>query len=95
MMEMERLQIDVLGLAEVRGTESGIIDKEKYVMAFSGGEKNQHWVGIMMMGRVYKALQGYLPISDRMITWPNSREKQQILLLYNYMHQQMITVMRK
>ena len=27
MMEMERLQIDVLGLAEVRWTESGIIDK--------------------------------------------------------------------
>ena len=39
MMEMERLQIDVLGLAEVRWTESGIINKGKYVMVFSGGEK--------------------------------------------------------
>ena len=36
-------------------------------MVFSGGEKNQHGVGIMMTVRVYKALQGYLPISDRVI----------------------------
>ena len=57
MMEMERLQINVLGLAEVRWTESGIIDKGKYVMDFSGREKNQHGVGIMMTGRVYQALQ--------------------------------------
>ena len=35
MMKMERLQIDVLGW-----TESGITDKGKYVMVFSGGEKN-------------------------------------------------------
>ena len=66
-MEMERLQIDVLWLAEVRWTESGIIDKGKYVMAFSGREKNQHGVGIMMTGKVCKALQGYLPISDWVI----------------------------
>ena len=39
MMEMERLHIDVLGLAEVRWTESGMIDKRNYVMIFSGGEK--------------------------------------------------------
>ena len=57
MMEMERLQIDVLGLAEVRWTESGIIEKGKYVMVFSGREKNQHGVSIMMTVRVYKSLQ--------------------------------------
>ena len=36
-MEMERLQIDVLGLAEVKWTESGIIDKGKYVMTVGCG----------------------------------------------------------
>ena len=36
-------------------------------MIFSGGEKNQHGVGIMMTKKVSKALQGYLLISDRVI----------------------------
>ena len=64
MMKMKRMQIDVLGLAEVRWTQSGMTDKRKYVMIFSGGEKNQHGVGIMITKKVSKALQGYLPISD-------------------------------
>ena len=57
----------MLGLAEVRWTESGMTDKGKYVMVFSGGENNQHGVGIMMTKRVSKALQGYLPILDQVI----------------------------
>ena len=50
----------MLGLAEVRWIESDMIHKGKYVMIFSGGEKNQHGVGIMMTKRVAKALQEYL-----------------------------------
>ena len=41
-------------------------DKEKYVI-ISGGEKNQHGVGIMMTKKVSKTLQGYLLILDRVI----------------------------
>ena len=44
-----------------------MIDKGKYMMIFSGGEKNQHGVGIIMTKKVSKALQGYFPISDPVI----------------------------
>ena len=66
-MEMERLQIDVLDQAEVRWTESGMVDKGKCEVIFSGGKKNEHGIGITMTKKVSKALQGFLPISDRVI----------------------------
>ena len=46
MMAMERLQIDVLGLEEVRWSQLGITDKGKYMIVFSGGENNQHGMAL-------------------------------------------------
>ena len=34
---MTRLDIDILGIAETRWIDSGVIDKDQHVMHFSGG----------------------------------------------------------
>lgn len=67
MKEMTRLNMDMIGLSEVRWTDSGMVDRGTHVMIFSGGKKHQHGVGIMMSKKISSALQGYIPISDRVI----------------------------
>ena len=41
MQEMQRLEIDVLGLSEVRGTNTGSFDKQGYHIIWSGGQKHE------------------------------------------------------
>ena len=48
LQEMSRLNIDILGVAETRWTDAGAVDKEKYVMYFSGGNKHVNGVGIII-----------------------------------------------
>ena len=65
MAETDRMKIDVMGLSEVRWTESGMKEFDDFCLIFSGGDKHQHVVGIMLTKEVSRALLGYLPISDR------------------------------
>ena len=65
--EMKRYDMDLVGLAEVRWTESGMLDRDSHVMVFSGGKKHQNGVGILMTKKFYRCLAGYIPISDRVI----------------------------
>ena len=67
MIEMNRLKVDIMGLAEVRWTGSGLIKYEDYSMIFSGGEKHQLGVGIMMTKKIAGSLIGYTAISERVI----------------------------
>ena len=46
--EMTRYDIDILGIAETRRIDSGMIDKDQYVMYFSGGQKHANAVGIIL-----------------------------------------------
>ena len=65
--EMQRLNIDLLGMAEIRWTDSGVIDRGSHLMIFSGGKKHENGVGFMMTRKISNAMQGYLPISNRVI----------------------------
>ena len=55
--EMTRLDIDILGIAETRWIDSGVINKDQHVMHFSGG----------MIKKWSKSVQGFIPISDRVM----------------------------
>ena len=48
MQEMQRLKIDVLGLSEVRWTNTGLFDKQGYRIMWSGGQKHEHGVGFIL-----------------------------------------------
>jgi endonuclease/exonuclease/phosphatase family metal-dependent hydrolase len=65
--EMEKYHIDILGIAEVRWTEAGKVEKDNHTLIYSGGGQHQHGVGIIMTKKVSQSLFGFWPISDRVI----------------------------
>ena len=67
MEEITRLRVDIMGLSEVRWTESGMKEFDDYTLIFSGGDKHPYGVRMMMTKRITRALLGYLPISDRVL----------------------------
>jgi len=65
--EMDRLGVDVLGIAETRWTDAGRIEKDGHVFVFSGGDTHRSGVGFLLRKGLGNSLQGYWPISDRAI----------------------------
>ena len=67
LLEMKRLNVDILGIAECRWAESGEINKHEYKMYFSGKDKHSNGVAIILKKRWAKAVQGFIPKSDRVM----------------------------
>lgn len=65
--EMERLNIKILGISEVRWTGSGEMQYEKSKFIYSGGDRHERGVGLMLSGEAAGSLKGYWAISDRVI----------------------------
>ena len=65
--EMSRLNIDILGVAETRWTDSGVIDGEDHTIYFSGGRKHQHGVGVIVKKHLNTSVLGYIAKSERVI----------------------------
>ena len=61
------MNIDILGLSEIRWTGSGKIQKEQYTILYSGGQNHTRGVGIIINKNINKAVLGYWPVSDRII----------------------------
>ena len=64
---MVEMKINVLGLAEMRWTNSGKFRKEGKTMMNSGGREHRNGIGIIMNNNIAKALMGYWPISYRIV----------------------------
>ena len=82
--EMERLSMDVVGLSEGRWTDSGMIDKGDHSMVFSGGQKHQNGVGILMTKKMASYVQRYIPVSDRVIAAKFQAKQMNILFIQEY-----------
>ena len=65
--EMKRLKLDILGLSEVRWTGAGKIVDENVTFYYSGGDKLEKGVGIMVNKRVANSVLGFWAVSDRVI----------------------------
>lgn len=65
--EMESMNLDILGLAEIRWTDSGKITKDSHTMIYSGGKKHMKGVGIIMKDTIERSMIGYWAISERVI----------------------------
>ena len=66
-IEMEEHKIDILGIAEMRWTESGSLNKKGYQVIYSGGEQHSNGVGIIIHKRYAAPVIGFIPISDRVV----------------------------
>ena len=62
LMKMKNMNLDILG------TDGKVVDEE-YVTIYSGGDKHENGVGLMMTEEVEKSMIGYWPISDRVMIW--------------------------
>ena len=65
--EMKKMNIDILGIAETRWTESGKIRKDSHTILYSGREEHRNGVGILMNNNIARSIMGYWPLSNRVI----------------------------
>ena len=65
--EMSRMEINILGLAEVRWTGAGTLSSDNYTVVYSGGTTHERGVGIILDPKHSKALKGYWPVNDRIL----------------------------
>ena len=63
--EAKRLNLDILGLSETRWSGIGRCKRKCYEFLYSGGEKREKGVGVLLSSEVTKCLAGYVSISDR------------------------------
>jgi len=65
--EMTRMEINIMGLCEVRWTGAGVITSDHCKIIYSGGDKHERGVGIILDNERGMALKGYWAISDRVL----------------------------
>ena len=66
--EMERMQIEVLGVSEVRWRGSGNFESDEMSIIYSCSEdKSEKGVGIILDKKQANSLKGYWPISERVL----------------------------
>lgn len=66
-LEMDRLQINILGLCEVRWTGAGRLTSGKHTIVYSGGSTHVYGVGMLFDRDTAKTILGYWAISDRVL----------------------------
>lgn len=63
--EMKELEVDMLGISEVRWKDVGVINTDGYKFFFSGGDEHANGVGMFMSEEIGRCTKGFWPISDR------------------------------
>ena len=64
---MERMRLDILGIAETHWIEEGKIIKENHTMIYSGREEHRKRVCILMKNNIAESMLGFWTVSERVI----------------------------
>lgn len=65
--EAERNQINILGLSEIRWTGTGKFSTDNYTVVYSGGDRHERGVGMLIDQSTAKSILGFWQISDRIM----------------------------
>ena len=65
--EMDRMNLNIVGLAETRWTEAAVTKVDNKVFIFSGGSTHERGVGILFDESIEKSLKSWCPVSDRVV----------------------------
>jgi len=65
--EAERNQINILGMSEIRWTGTGKLSTDNYTLMYSGSDKHERGVGLLIDHSTAKSILGYWPMSDRIL----------------------------
>ena len=82
MQEMRCLEIDVLGLSEVRWIDTGSFDKQGYHITWSGGQNHEHGVGFILNSKSKISYKGHLAVSNRIILLKLKSQKIDVNLIH-------------
>jgi len=83
--EMDSLNLDILGLCEVRWKDCGDFEDENVRIIYSGGERAERGVAIALRGNAKKAVEEVECISDRIMWIRLKGEKLDSLIIQVYM----------
>ena len=83
--EMDSLNLDILGLCEVRWRDCGDFEDENVRIIYSGGERAERGVAIALRGNAKKAVEEVECISDRIMWIRLKGEKLDSLIIQVYM----------
>ena len=64
---MDRMKINILGIAETRWQGTNSIKHKGKFMIYSGGDKHERGVGIIFDETAPKSLKSWIPVPDRII----------------------------
>ena len=65
--EMKRMNINIVGISEVRWTGAGQMRYQDCTIIYSGGDEHQRGVGLILDPVSSKALKGFWAVNDRII----------------------------
>lgn len=83
--ECERLNIDILGIAEARMTGTGNTKIDSWLLSHSGGDRHEKGVGFLFSPEAQKKITEVVPINDRMIRTRLEAKPQHINIIQVYM----------
>lgn len=65
--EMKRMNIDILGISEMRWKGSGTYDMPEHVIYYAGNDEPSHWRGVcfIVTKRMNMCVRNFIPHSDR------------------------------
>ena len=85
-MEAERLNLDVLGLAETRWTSSGQVNTNGWMLYYVGDDNvHQRGVGFLVSPKTVRSVLKVQPISDRIIMMRLNAKPKPITIIQIYM----------
>ena len=67
--EMERLSVDIIGISEMRWTNTGHCQIKNHKVFYSGNTNEEHinGVGIIVNSKIAKSITNFIPVSERII----------------------------
>ena len=65
--EANRLNLDIVGVSEVRWTGVGQEEDENWKFFYSGGDTHNYGVGILLRRELVSAVETWWPVSDRIV----------------------------
>jgi len=65
--EMERMNLNILGLSEVRWKGAGCITSDNYIILYSGGDQHQKGVGMILDQETSKTTKSFCTVNDRVL----------------------------
>ena len=83
--EMNKLNLDILGLCEIRWKDCGDFEDADIRMIYSGGERAERGVAIVLRGNTRSAVEEVECISDRIMWIKLKGEKLNTLIIQVYM----------